>query len=117
MTHVVRRPGDACGRSTGTTAEHYHQALPIERLMRTQAMIRYPISQCSIFLSAIYCGEEDPFRCARPSYSPRSSWVQPLRIPTRPLLLQKPTLSKTQIAFVYAGDLWTVPREGARPAI
>ncbi len=29
-----------------------------------------------------------------------------------PLLLQKPTLSKTQIAFVYAGDLWTVPREG-----
>jgi tricorn protease len=29
-----------------------------------------------------------------------------------PLLLQKPTLSKTHIAFVYAGDLWTVPREG-----
>jgi tricorn protease len=29
-----------------------------------------------------------------------------------PLLLQKPTLGKTQIAFVYAGDLWTVPREG-----
>src|SRR5215831_16128258 len=29
-----------------------------------------------------------------------------------PLLLQKPTLSKTQIAFAYAGDLWTVPREG-----
>jgi tricorn protease len=29
-----------------------------------------------------------------------------------PLLLQKPSLSKTQIAFVYAGDLWTVPREG-----
>jgi tricorn protease len=28
------------------------------------------------------------------------------------LLLQKPTLSKTQIAFVYAGDLWTVPRDG-----
>src|SRR5260370_34584931 len=28
------------------------------------------------------------------------------------LLLQKPTLSKTQIAFVYAGDLWTVSREG-----
>ena len=28
------------------------------------------------------------------------------------LLLQKPTLSRTQIAFVYAGDLWTVPREG-----
>jgi tricorn protease len=29
-----------------------------------------------------------------------------------PLLLQKPTLSKTQIAFVYAGDLWTIPRDG-----
>src|SRR5437667_12375370 len=29
-----------------------------------------------------------------------------------PLLLQKPTLSRTLIAFVYAGDLWTVPREG-----
>ena len=29
-----------------------------------------------------------------------------------PLLLQKPSLSLTQIAFVYAGDLWTVPREG-----
>ncbi len=32
--------------------------------------------------------------------------------PTESLLLQKPTLSKTQIAFVYAGDLWIVPREG-----
>ena len=30
----------------------------------------------------------------------------------QPLLLQKPTLSKTHITFVYAGDLWTVPREG-----
>src|SRR5215831_4143192 len=29
-----------------------------------------------------------------------------------PLLLQKPALSKTQIAFSYAGDLWSVPREG-----
>jgi len=28
------------------------------------------------------------------------------------LLLQHPTLSATQIAFVYAGDLWIVPREG-----
>jgi tricorn protease len=32
--------------------------------------------------------------------------------PAPPLLLQKPTLSKTQIAFVYAGDLWTAPRDG-----
>jgi tricorn protease len=31
---------------------------------------------------------------------------------TAPLLLQKPTLSRTHIAFVYAGDLWTVPRAG-----
>jgi hypothetical protein len=29
-----------------------------------------------------------------------------------PLLLQSPTLSKTHIVFVYAGDLWSVPREG-----
>jgi hypothetical protein len=29
-----------------------------------------------------------------------------------PLLLQHPTLSATQIAFVYAGDLWTAPRGG-----
>ena len=28
------------------------------------------------------------------------------------LLLQKPTLSRTQIIFVYAGDLWSVPRSG-----
>ncbi|HEX4947694.1 MAG TPA: protease, partial [Blastocatellia bacterium] len=29
-----------------------------------------------------------------------------------PSLFQKPTLSRTHIAFVYAGDLWIVPREG-----
>jgi tricorn protease len=29
-----------------------------------------------------------------------------------PLLLQKPTLSKTHIVFAYAGDLWIVPRDG-----
>ncbi len=29
-----------------------------------------------------------------------------------PLLLQHPTLSATQIAFVYAGDLWSVARSG-----
>src|SRR5262245_24885734 len=29
-----------------------------------------------------------------------------------PLLLQKPTMSRTHLAFVYAGDLWTVPRDG-----
>lgn len=29
-----------------------------------------------------------------------------------PLLLQTPTISKTQIAFVYGGDIWIVGREG-----
>ncbi len=29
-----------------------------------------------------------------------------------PLLVQKPALSKTHIVFVYAGDLWSVPRAG-----
>ncbi len=29
-----------------------------------------------------------------------------------PLLVQKPTLSKTHIVFAYAGDLWSVPRQG-----
>ncbi len=28
------------------------------------------------------------------------------------LLLRKPALSRTQIVFTYAGDLWSVPREG-----
>ncbi|HMG33832.1 MAG TPA: PDZ domain-containing protein [Blastocatellia bacterium] len=30
----------------------------------------------------------------------------------KPLLLQKPTLSKSQIVFSFAGDLWIVSREG-----
>ena len=29
-----------------------------------------------------------------------------------PSLLQEPTLSRAQIVFVYAGDLWSVPRQG-----
>jgi tricorn protease len=29
-----------------------------------------------------------------------------------PLLLQTPTISATQIAFVYGGDIWIVPRQG-----
>jgi tricorn protease len=29
-----------------------------------------------------------------------------------PLLLQRPTLSKTHMVFSYAGDLWSVPRQG-----
>jgi tricorn protease len=31
---------------------------------------------------------------------------------TSKLLLRQPTLSKTHIVFVYAGDLWIVPRDG-----
>jgi tricorn protease len=30
----------------------------------------------------------------------------------KPLLLRRPTVSRTQVAFVYGGDLWVVPREG-----
>jgi tricorn protease len=30
----------------------------------------------------------------------------------KPLLLQRPTINKTHVAFSYAGDLWVVPREG-----
>jgi tricorn protease len=29
-----------------------------------------------------------------------------------PLLLRKPTVSRTQIAFSYGGDLWIVDRNG-----
>jgi tricorn protease len=32
--------------------------------------------------------------------------------PPAPLLLQKPTVSRTAVAFSFAGDLWTVGREG-----
>jgi tricorn protease len=34
----------------------------------------------------------------------------------RPQLLQKPTVSRTHIVFVYAGDLWMVNREGGDAA-
>jgi tricorn protease len=30
----------------------------------------------------------------------------------KPILAQKPALNKTHVVFVYAGDLWKVPREG-----
>ena len=30
----------------------------------------------------------------------------------KPLLAQQPALSATEIVFVFAGDLWSVPREG-----
>jgi tricorn protease len=34
--------------------------------------------------------------------------------PTKPHIFQRPALSRDLIAFGYAGDLWTVPREGGR---
>ncbi len=30
----------------------------------------------------------------------------------KPLLMRQPTMSKSQIAFAYGGDIWTVSREG-----
>ena len=33
---------------------------------------------------------------------------------TKPHIFQLPSLSRNLIAFGYAGDLWTVPREGGR---
>ncbi|MBI4873201.1 MAG: PD40 domain-containing protein [Acidobacteria bacterium] len=35
-----------------------------------------------------------------------------LALAQKPLLLQKPTLNQTHIVFVFAGDLWSVPRAG-----
>jgi tricorn protease len=32
--------------------------------------------------------------------------------PAAPLLLQRPTVSRTLVAFSYGGDIWTVPRAG-----
>lgn len=31
-----------------------------------------------------------------------------------PLIFQSPTISRTEIAFVYGGDIWTVPRSGGQ---
>lgn len=38
--------------------------------------------------------------------------LAPIHAGEKPLLLQKPTISSTHIAFSFAGDLWLVPREG-----
>jgi tricorn protease len=37
-----------------------------------------------------------------------SGWAEE----NKPLLFQKPAVSRTQVAFGFAGDLWIVPREG-----
>ncbi len=42
-----------------------------------------------------------------------TAFAQPAPEPTdRPLLLQSPTVNRTHVVFSYAGDLWSVPREG-----
>lgn len=40
------------------------------------------------------------------------SFAQQEPPPAAPLLLQHPSLSATQVAFDYAGEIWTVPRDG-----
>ena len=52
-------------------------------------MPRFACVLC-LFMAAIVCAAED----------------------NSPLLLQKPALSRTQIVFVYAGDVWSVARDG-----
>ena len=34
------------------------------------------------------------------------------RAQEKPLLMRQPTMSRTQIVFSYAGDLWIAPRNG-----
>ncbi|MGH9486944.1 MAG: S41 family peptidase [Terriglobales bacterium] len=55
-----------------------------------------------------------PLRCAGPivllALLPLFAAAQ--IAPQPPLLLQTPTLSRTQIAFAYGGDIWIVPRSG-----
>src|SRR5262245_50642040 len=38
----------------------------------------------------------------------------PTKVTPPPLLWQRPSLSKTHIAFCYADDLWIVPRDGGQ---
>ena len=38
--------------------------------------------------------------------------VVALAVPAPPLLLRDPTINRTSVVFSYAGDLWSVPREG-----
>ena len=39
-------------------------------------------------------------------------WAPAAAQQERPVLAREPALSATQVVFVYAGDLWSVPREG-----
>jgi len=59
------------------------------------AMRRTPLLLCAIVLCAL---SADPRASAQDS--------------APPLLLQSPTLSRTQVAFAYGGDIWIVDRAG-----
>src|SRR5262249_39807831 len=61
---------------------------------------------------AINCGQEDTLAMRQAALLVVLCLGSGYAQSNPPQLLQKPTLSKTQIAFVYAGDLWTAPREG-----
>ncbi|MGI4745391.1 MAG: S41 family peptidase [Janthinobacterium lividum] len=50
---------------------------------------------------------------AQPASSPTAQ-PSPPSTGSPPLLLQHPSLSRTSIAFDYAGEIWTVPRTGGR---
>jgi tricorn protease len=52
-------------------------------------MLRFAAGICALLVAGVCCADENP-----------------------PLLLRHPTISATQIVFVYAGDLWSVPRAG-----
>ncbi|MGD0524229.1 MAG: PDZ domain-containing protein [Polyangiaceae bacterium] len=54
-----------------------------------------------------------------PAVTPAAASPSPPSVPsappspdTVPRIMQTPSLSRTQIAFVYAGEIWTAPREG-----
>lgn len=58
---------------------------------------------CGWIGAALLSGLTIAFLCSNPALAQKA---QP------PLLLQSPTLSATQIAFVYGGDIWIVGRQG-----
>ncbi len=75
------------------------------------------LSKASIFGGGVSSLPEVGHPAPNPSLakapSPVTAPVDSAKAPPR--LLQSPALSKTQIAFVYGGELWTVPREGETP--
>ena len=75
----------------------------------------------ALLILGVGCGEKsappssNTPALASPEYpAPRSAAPQPaaLAAGSAPKLMRHPTLSRTLIAFDYAGEIWTVPREG-----